>query len=170
MASALVQESQDVKAEMSFAPMIDCVFQLLIFFLVCSRMKQNEDHLQVYLPTNEGPPTQPPRPQIDKPEPVFVIVKDDLVGRQSTSPLTKYSRTATYYVDSTSSRPFTDLNQLREHLKGLLLKPDTQLIIYPGDEKTNQDQKTPWKNVLGVVDAGYWAGYTKIQFRPPQNW
>lgn len=35
-------------------PMIDCVFQLLIFFIVCTRFKQEERSMRADLPTDEG--------------------------------------------------------------------------------------------------------------------
>lgn len=167
MALKVVQEEQEVKAEMSFAPMIDVVFQLLIFFLVCSRIKQSEDHIKVYLPTDEGVQNTPWQ-KMDKPEPVYVLVQDDEAKRSSPVPIDKYSRGATYFINTGDGVAYRDLNQLREALKPLLRNPETELIIYPLDEKNRQDQKTPWKNVLGVVDAGYWAGFKKIKFRPPR--
>ncbi|MGH7144448.1 MAG: ExbD/TolR family protein [Planctomycetota bacterium] len=168
MASSVVAEQQDVKAEMSFAPMIDVVFQLLIFFLVCSRVKQTEDKMDVYLPTDEGL-NNTPWQKIDKPEPIYVLVKDDEGMRNAPSPLVKYSRDATYYINSADGVAYKDLNQLREELKTLIHNPETELIIYPLDEQTRKDQETPWKNVLGVVDAGYYAGFKKIKFRPPRQ-
>ncbi|MGH7144450.1 MAG: ExbD/TolR family protein [Planctomycetota bacterium] len=166
MSSAVVSEQQEVKAEMSFAPMIDVVFQLLIFFLVCSRVKQTEDKMDCWL-DSQGLSIQPP--SLDPPEPIYVLVKDDEALRSAPSALEKSMRGATYYIQSTDGVGYRDLNQLREALKSLLLHPDTPLIIYPADERTRRDQETPWKNVLGVVDAGYWAGYRSIQFRPPQQ-
>jgi len=45
-------------------PMIDCVFQLLIFFIVCTRFKQDERRFEPHLSTTEGLRTdQPPAPQ-----------------------------------------------------------------------------------------------------------
>ncbi len=45
-------------------PMIDCVFQLLIFFIVCTRFKQVERKFEPHLSTTEGPNHQnPPAPQ-----------------------------------------------------------------------------------------------------------
>lgn len=168
MGSAVVREEQEVKAEMSFAPMIDVVFQLLIFFLVCAKIKQTEEKMNVYLDDKQGVENKVSPPDPDKPEPVYVLVKDNDAGRNATEILARYGRGATYYIGSADGVGYTDLNQLREALKPLLQRPDTALIIYPADERGHKDQKTPWKNVLGVVDAGYWAGYTKIQFRPPQ--
>ena len=165
MASALVQEAQDVKAEMSFAPMIDCVFQLLIFFLVCSKIRQAEEHLSVYLP-DEGKSTRLREPDTAA-EPVYVLVRDNDRLRSSPEILCRYGRNATYYINSTDGQAYTDINQLREALKRMIRDPKTKLIIYPADERTHKDQETPWKNVLAVVDAGYWAGYSNIQFRPP---
>ena len=153
MASAIVAEAQDVKAEMSFAPMIDCVFQLLIFFLVCSRIRSTESHLKVYLPTDEGVQNTPWQ-KIDKPEPVYILIQDQDALRNSPEILRKYSRGASYFINTADGIPYKDPNQLREALKPMLRNPETELIIYPLDEKNQQDQKTPWKNVIAVVDAG----------------
>lgn len=168
MGSRTVQEQQEEdRAAMSFAPMIDVVFQLLIFFLVCSKIKQTEDMVRVYL-AQEGNQPRPPIPF--PPDPVYVLVRDDEGGRGAATPLAKYSRGATYYINSTDGHAYADLNQLREALNGLTHTVETPLIIYPADESQRQDQKTPWKNVLGVVDAGIAAGYRKIQFRPPRQY
>ncbi len=47
-------------------PMIDCVFQLLIFFIVCTRFKQDERKYEPYLSTEDGPHDVPhiPREQL----------------------------------------------------------------------------------------------------------
>jgi biopolymer transport protein ExbD len=44
-------------------PMIDCVFQLLIFFIVCTRFKQEERNMRADLPTDEGLSTAPAVPK-----------------------------------------------------------------------------------------------------------
>ncbi|MGH7144447.1 MAG: ExbD/TolR family protein [Planctomycetota bacterium] len=43
MAGKIVAEESKTSAEMSMTPMIDCVFQLIIFFMVCTEVKQSED-------------------------------------------------------------------------------------------------------------------------------
>ena len=44
-------------------PMIDCVFQLLIFFIVCTRFKQEERNMRADLPTDEGLANSPAVPK-----------------------------------------------------------------------------------------------------------
>jgi biopolymer transport protein ExbD len=44
-------------------PMIDCVFQLLIFFIVCTRFKQEERNMRADLPTDEGLANSPAIPK-----------------------------------------------------------------------------------------------------------
>jgi biopolymer transport protein ExbD len=44
-------------------PMIDCVFQLLIFFIVCTRFKQEERRFEPHLSTSEGLASHNPPPQ-----------------------------------------------------------------------------------------------------------
>jgi biopolymer transport protein ExbD len=42
------------ETEMDMTPMIDCVFQLLIFFMTCTRFKSLEGKLLAYLPKDKG--------------------------------------------------------------------------------------------------------------------
>ncbi len=44
--------------ELKMTPMIDVVFQLLIFFLVGTKFRVPEGELEAYLPRDEGPPTK----------------------------------------------------------------------------------------------------------------
>lgn len=51
---------QDTLPSFDMTPMIDCVFQLLIFFIVCTRFKQDERKYEPYLTNEEGINTDPP--------------------------------------------------------------------------------------------------------------
>lgn len=46
-----VETDQDDNIEVQMAPLIDCVFLLLIFFLVASTLKKLDKQLDVHLPT-----------------------------------------------------------------------------------------------------------------------
>lgn len=58
--SRLRRRRQDNLPSFDMTPMIDCVFQLLIFFIVCTRFKQFERKFEPNLTTEEGPQTNPP--------------------------------------------------------------------------------------------------------------
>lgn len=44
----------DLKAEVSMAPLIDCVFLLLVFFLVATMFKKDNRDIDVNLPTSKS--------------------------------------------------------------------------------------------------------------------
>lgn len=43
MAGKIVKEASKDSADMNMTPMIDCVFQLIIFFMVCTEIKKSDD-------------------------------------------------------------------------------------------------------------------------------
>lgn len=49
------RKREDRVATFDMTPMIDAVFQLLIFFIVCTRFKQEERSMRSDLPTDAGP-------------------------------------------------------------------------------------------------------------------
>jgi biopolymer transport protein ExbD len=56
------KRSED-KASPDLTPMIDVTFQLLIFFIICTRFKVEERNHQVQLPKDEGLQSQPSVPK-----------------------------------------------------------------------------------------------------------
>ena len=57
------RRSAPMDAQADLTPMIDVTFQLLIFFIVCTRFKQDERNFQADLPLNEGTRTYPAVPR-----------------------------------------------------------------------------------------------------------
>jgi len=167
MAGRIIRNVKKEEAPQEITPMIDVVFQILIFFLVTAQIKSVEEHIKIYLPTDEGLQTTP-QEKLDKPEPVFLLIADDLSSRNNQHPQIRYQRNCTYFINSKDGVGYRDPNQLREALKPLWTDPETELIIYPADERNNKDQQTPWKNVMAAVDAGIAANFKKIKFRPPK--
>lgn len=51
--------------DLQLTPMIDVVFQLLIFFLIGTKFRVPEGELEAYLPRDEGPPTALHKPLVD---------------------------------------------------------------------------------------------------------
>lgn len=104
----------------------------------------------------------------DAAEPIYVLIADDLEARKATDLKARHMRGATYYINSSDGVAYKDPIELSEVLKGTWRRLDTDLIIYPLDEKDRQDQKTPWNNVMQAVDAAYCAGFRRVFFRPPR--
>ncbi len=57
------KRNKDDDAKFDLTPMIDCVFQLLIFFIVCTRFKMDERNHRADLPTDEGLANTPAVPK-----------------------------------------------------------------------------------------------------------
>ncbi len=49
-----IQSTDDVKAEVSMSPLIDCVFLMLIFFLVATMYKKRDRDIDVDLPVSQS--------------------------------------------------------------------------------------------------------------------
>jgi len=106
----------------NFTPLIDCVFLLLIFFLVASKFEEEERELSVVLPQ-----ATEAKPLTSKPTELFVNV--DRAGR--------------YIVQSTSCSPA----QLEQVLKQASANnPGRQSVIIRADERCE------WKHVVLVMD------------------
>lgn len=104
-------------------PMIDCVFQLLIFFLVVARFAEEERELEVVLPQ-----ASQAVPVVGRPEVLYVSVSSD--GR--------------YFVGGR----FVSLDHLHKILKQAgASNPGKQAVVIRADERCQ------WRHVVAVMDA-----------------
>src|SRR5690349_9795799 len=106
----------------NFTPLIDCVFLLLIFFLVGSKLEDEEREMNVVLPQ-----ASEARPLTSKPKELFVNV----------------DRTGRYLVQGTNCTG----PQLEQILKQASANnPGRQSVIIRADERCE------WKHVVLVMD------------------
>jgi biopolymer transport protein ExbD len=63
MARSRKKRNNSTSASPDLTPMIDVTFQLLIFFIICTRFKVEERNHQVQLPKDEGLQSQPSVPK-----------------------------------------------------------------------------------------------------------
>ncbi|MDZ4781255.1 MAG: biopolymer transporter ExbD [Planctomycetia bacterium] len=106
----------------NFTPLIDCVFLLLIFFLVGSKLEEEERELPIVLPQ-----ASEARPLTSKPKELFVNV----------------GRDGQYVVQSTEC----SAGQLEQLLKQASSNnPGRQSVIIRADERCE------WKHVVLVMD------------------
>jgi biopolymer transport protein ExbD len=106
----------------NFTPLIDCVFLLLIFFLVGSKLEEEERELPIVLPQ-----ASEARPLTSKPKELFVNV----------------ARDGQYVVQSTEC----SAGQLEQLLKQASANnPGRQSVIIRADERCE------WKHVVLVMD------------------
>jgi biopolymer transport protein ExbD len=61
------RKPQEAELQMTMTPMIDCVFQLLIFFMLTGKFVTTEAKLSVFLPKEGFDPTRIEKPVLDPP-------------------------------------------------------------------------------------------------------
>ena len=132
------RRNETPKAEMQFAPMIDVVFLLLIFFIVTWSFAKRETELDIDIPVADSG-TDPERNQY---EIVINIRKDGAVKTQA----------EVLYTDE----------EVRTVLGGMLARihevnPDQSVIV-------RGDRKTEWENIVRVLDVCQAAGIWNVAF------
>ena len=151
----------DIKGDMT--PMIDVVFQLLIFFMLTIKFKELEGKLSAYLPKDVGVNTAPAEPK----EKVEIKLKVEREGSKR-DPYDKnrpWSGQGPFQygddrvvVYSIGPRATKDLGELSRRLKEVYEmdkeRPAT-IDAYPG---------TVYEDVVHVLDVAILAGYTDITF------
>ena len=107
-------------AKLDMTPMIDCVFQLLIFFLVTMKFEDIIAHLDVYRPSPD-PHAPPPKEKIDEMVTVGVFsdgftINERPMGLEALdrmlNKLAGYSRTQTILIKCAPDSPHERLIQL----------------------------------------------------------
>lgn len=134
---------QDIKAEFQIAPMIDCVFLLLIYFIMTSTLKRQEADISFQLPgtMEQNEPVEMPDEQfIEIREDGSVIVNDYTYGHIS---------------DSQLDRLVKMLSRYREASVANLSHP--QVTIAPADT-------TPHFAIVKVMDACTHAKIESVNF------
>jgi biopolymer transport protein ExbD len=69
--------TDNVELGLQFTPMIDCIFQLIIFFMVNIHFRTEEGLLKAFLPRASNAPAEPTDTQEDK---IFITVAEDPPG------------------------------------------------------------------------------------------
>ena len=137
--------SRRTPVELQLTPMIDCVFLLMIYFLVASSFTISEQMLPSQLSAVTGSGSSnvdlPPPPEKDFEDVVVRILW------QENSP--------TWTVNET---PVASLAQLKASLAQVArIKRDAPVILHP-------DPDVPLGNVIDVYDLSRIVGFEKVQF------
>lgn len=136
---------EEASMELQMAPMIDVVFQLIIFFMCSIHFKSLEGKLMAQLPLNKGMVPGPASTPIDD-------VRIRLIYSENEPLLTKVK------IGSTD---FSDMNSLYAHLKNMeFITPDGDVIPV----KIDADGKIPAQSVVSVLDICKRAGVPKTEF------
>ncbi len=132
-----IQTQQDDEVEIGFAPLIDCIFLLLIFFLVATtfnKQEANKKHLEVPvdLPSSSASFNWP----LAGPEPLVLGV--DAAGQ--------------FYIGPKA----VSVNELRERLKQeKAANPDRRIRI-------DGDRLAPYQHIVHLLDLCQFEGLTNI--------
>jgi len=132
------------RLDMPMTPMIDVVFQLLIFFVCTASFQAPEELLPAYL-LSAGATAQPETidPQIEELEQVVVKIDPDGAGRVSWS---------------VNDRPCAALAEVREVLTAVAaVRADLPVVLDVASE-------VPVGNMVEVWDLCRLVGFQKIQF------
>jgi biopolymer transport protein ExbD len=158
----MVKEITKEEAKMDMTPMIDVVFQLIIFFMVNIKYKVLEGRLDAFLPKDVGVNSSQAEP-IEKAEITIRVVsagekRDPLDTSKPWSGVKRFEyvgRTLNYQI---GPRKTADLGELRRIL--VQLKRDDP------ERKSTIDCRpgTVYADMIPVLDAAVDAGFTDITF------
>ncbi|MDI9404364.1 MAG: biopolymer transporter ExbD [Limnohabitans sp.] len=139
------------RLSLSITPMIDVVFQLLIYFLLTAGLMANERILRSELQVEQqAQPTSDP----------FALEIEPLVIRVSSIDGGVRLTLSGELPDPTS------MDALEQFLRDAMLTPSQPQGLFPADHpiRIAPNAKTRWEHVAGVFNAAMHAGYTSIAF------
>lgn len=144
MARSRKKRKNDEKASPDLTPMIDVTFQLLIFFIICTRFKVEERNHQVQLPKDEGLQSQPSVPK----EQISIYCMWDPAAK------------ANNYVVAIDARGRKPVENSYATLE--------QLVIFPGDSSAQIREKKIlygqiFENVVAATEAYITKSGAKIE-------
>lgn len=147
------RKSSEARATLEMTPMIDVVFNLLIFFL-CSPFKIPEGQLDAFLP--KGVPTNQPPAPIEK---VLIGLRG---GAGGTIPKLVIGRNK--FVDENGQPAFDELAQelVERRENAWEIDPDTPLPV-----EIDSDEGVRYRYVVGVLNACTKARIEDIRFTLP---
>jgi len=126
---------------LQLTPMIDIIFQLLIFFMIGMQFRIPDNKIDTFLPA-EGPPEQ----------------QDTLTENYDIAILPKGQFGARFYIGRIE---FASARAMASTLKGIADRgSDYNIVVKP-------ESGVAFKNVMDVLDLCVWAGLDKISFGQP---
>ncbi|MEK7310219.1 MAG: biopolymer transporter ExbD [Planctomycetota bacterium] len=149
MAKGSIKKSEETKFdELNMTPMIDVIFQLMIFFMCSIHFKSLEGKLYSYLPRDKG------MLSTTVTDPILEEVRIKLAYSESAPLLTRIK---------VGEREFPDWDTLFNHMRGL----KDSLVTSSGDVipvKIDADEKIPVQSVVNALNICKKAGVQKTEF------
>ena len=144
--------------EINMTPMIDCVFQLLIFFMVGTRFRSDDGVLSANLPRNKGQRAVPT--VLDEKDLPHVRIRLSLGGGvASGNTVCRVNNAVVPFNTATRIDPRGD--GLKAHLTGLRRMLGDQKVTIDGEFQV------PTKDVVCALNAALAVGYKEINFTVP---
>ena len=144
------------RSRLNITPMIDVVFQLLIYFLVATNFALGEQVFRLDLP-DRGGASMESDPFVLEEEPLRIIVRSG--GRDG--------ETALVSIEGPYPQP-NDLAELETYLRNsledrgaALFRKDHPVMIVPSPT-------TRWEHVVGTFNAAVRSGFRSVVFAPPE--
>ena len=139
----IARKSRQEGVAVMLSPLIDCVFLLLIFFLVTSMIKRSERQIPIRLGAPEATVS------IDIDDPAFRMRVDEAGG--------VYEETGR---DRFGATEYTPMDQPLERLAALLAEEGTETPI-----ELVVDRETPFQTVIRVLDELELLGFERVSSR-----
>lgn len=149
MARRSIKPPEDVNMELNMTPMIDVIFQLIIFFMCSIHFKSLEGKLYSYLPRDKG------MSNTSVTDPILDEVRIKLAFSENSPLLTRIK---------VGDKDFaSDWDSLFKHMQGLA----SSLITPSGDiipVKIDTDEMIPVQAVVNALNICKKAGVQKTEF------
>jgi biopolymer transport protein ExbD len=146
--------------ELMMTPMIDIVFQLLIFLMIMPSSTDTEGYLPTNLP-DQGSTSAAPSPKVD------ITYRIDLLHRE---PYNETTRNEANIV--LNQREITDYAELRRTLREARIKlqsgPGGEAAVKKTPVLISPDMVVVHKHVVAAFDCAVDAGFKNIQFSVPK--
>jgi biopolymer transport protein ExbD len=139
----------EANLELQMAPMIDVVFQLIIFFMCSIHFKSLEGKLYSYLPKDKGMSSTMVS------DPILEEVRIRLIYAENKLPLLTRIKVG--------EKEFPDWDSLERHIRSIA----SSLVTPKGDVipvKIDPDEKIPSQAVVSVLNICKKAGVQKTEF------
>lgn len=143
------------RVSLSITPMIDVVFQLLIYFLLTAGFMGNERHLRAEMPPERTEPAEG-RPLTLESDPLVIRV-----SRGAAGPRIELG------AELAAPRDSADLERI---LRDAMVSPERPRGFFAADHpiRIAAAPDVPWQDVVEVFNAVVAAGYRSVAFGGPR--
>jgi biopolymer transport protein ExbD len=144
------------RASLNITPMIDVVFQLLIYFLVATNFALGEQVFRLDLPDRDGRSMESDPFELEE-EPLRIRVRS--VGEEGAA--------IALLVEGPFPQP-ADIDELESFLRSSLEDPGAALFRQDHPVMIVPTPTTRWEHVVDTFNAAVRSGFRSVVFAPPE--